>query len=121
MRALSDELFEPGAVQLVIAIAEQDDPVGLAAVLVIHVPIGRELLERGEQIVSPRRAGAQDRFEHRQEERIDRRAIGRRIFEEQQRQRRSEERRVGKEWVSTCRSRWSPYHKKKKLNITYTY
>src|SRR3546814_3325889 len=21
-----------------------------------------------------------------------------------------EERRVGKEWVSTCRSRWSPYH-----------
>src|SRR3546814_18073885 len=26
---------------------------------------------------------------------------------------RSEERRVGKESVSTCRSRWSPYHKKK--------
>src|SRR3546814_16981288 len=25
-------------------------------------------------------------------------------------QRRSEERRVGKECVSTCRSRWSPYH-----------
>src|SRR3546814_19071082 len=23
---------------------------------------------------------------------------------------RSEERRVGKEWVSTCRSRWWPYH-----------
>src|SRR3546814_10888973 len=23
---------------------------------------------------------------------------------------RSEERRVGKEWVSTCRYRWSPYH-----------
>src|SRR3546814_16057829 len=23
---------------------------------------------------------------------------------------RSEERRVGKAWVSTCRSRWSPYH-----------
>src|SRR3546814_20905325 len=30
---------------------------------------------------------------------------------------RSEERRVGKECVSTCRSRWSPYHEKKK---TYT-
>src|SRR3546814_18871499 len=30
---------------------------------------------------------------------------------------RSEERRVGKECVSTCRSRWSPYHYKKK---TYT-
>src|SRR3546814_13149585 len=27
---------------------------------------------------------------------------------------RSEERRVGKECVSTCRSRWSPYHSKKK-------
>src|SRR3546814_14924867 len=26
---------------------------------------------------------------------------------------RSAERRVGKECVSTCRSRWSPYHKKK--------
>src|SRR3546814_79249 len=29
---------------------------------------------------------------------------------------RSEERRVGKECVSTCRSRWSPYHDKKKSN-----
>src|SRR3546814_15028389 len=28
---------------------------------------------------------------------------------------RSEERRVGKECVSTCRSRWSTYHKKKTL------
>src|SRR3546814_7528149 len=28
---------------------------------------------------------------------------------------RSEERRVGKECVSTCRSRWSPDHEKKKL------
>src|SRR3546814_20629391 len=27
---------------------------------------------------------------------------------------RSEERRVGKECVSTCSSRWSPYHEKKK-------
>src|SRR3546814_12421637 len=29
---------------------------------------------------------------------------------------RSAERRVGKECVSTCRSRWSPYHSKKKTN-----
>src|SRR3546814_3018987 len=29
--------------------------------------------------------------------------------------RRSEERRVGKECVSTCRSRWSPYHYNKKI------
>src|SRR3546814_34904 len=28
----------------------------------------------------------------------------------------SEERRVGKEWVRQGRSRWSPYHKKKKQN-----
>src|SRR3546814_17645611 len=32
--------------------------------------------------------------------------------------RRSEERRVGKECVSTCRSRWSPYHEKKKKQQT---
>src|SRR3546814_11276188 len=30
-------------------------------------------------------------------------------------QERSEERRVGKECVSTCRSRWSPEHEKKKI------
>src|SRR3546814_64701 len=33
--------------------------------------------------------------------------------------RRSEERRVGKECVSTCRSRWSPYHYKKKETNQY--
>src|SRR3546814_13268009 len=32
--------------------------------------------------------------------------------------RRSEERRVGKECVSKCRSRWSPYHYKKNKTIT---
>src|SRR3546814_15150519 len=31
---------------------------------------------------------------------------------------RSEERRVGKECVSTCRSRWSPYHYKKQSQTT---
>src|SRR3546814_17432438 len=31
---------------------------------------------------------------------------------------RSEERRVGKECVSTCRSRWSPYHEKKNARKT---
>src|SRR3546814_3059235 len=31
---------------------------------------------------------------------------------------RSEERRVGKECVSTCRSRWSPYHSKKKMHTS---
>src|SRR3546814_13466844 len=33
---------------------------------------------------------------------------------------RSEERRVGKECVRTCRSRWSPDHVKKKQKKTYT-
>src|SRR3546814_14079297 len=33
-----------------------------------------------------------------------------RAFEKVLGRRRSEERRVGKEGVSTCRSRWSPYH-----------
>src|SRR3546814_19693628 len=34
---------------------------------------------------------------------------------------RSEERRVGKECVSTCRSRLSPYHSKKKKNIKLSF
>src|SRR3546814_15089857 len=34
---------------------------------------------------------------------------------------RSEERRVGKERVSTCRSRWSPDHEKKKCTKTDSY
>src|SRR3546814_20242596 len=33
---------------------------------------------------------------------------------------RSEERRVGKECVSTCRSRWSPYHYKKNKHQEHT-
>src|SRR3546814_12179292 len=32
--------------------------------------------------------------------------------------RRSEERRVGKECVITCRSRWSPYHYPKQQHVT---
>src|SRR3546814_15345224 len=39
---------------------------------------------------------------------------GREFYEEVHNVLRSEERRVGKECVSTCRSRWSPYHYKKK-------
>src|SRR3546814_12300736 len=34
---------------------------------------------------------------------------------------RSEERRVGKECGSTCRSRWSPYHSKQKKTKTTTH
>src|SRR3546814_18352636 len=38
---------------------------------------------------------------------------------ERRQQQRSEERRVGKECVSTCRSRWSPYHYKKNKPIDH--
>src|SRR3546814_15480387 len=38
-------------------------------------------------------------------------------FPAHQRACRSDERRVGKECVSTCSSRWSPYHAKKKTTI----
>src|SRR3546814_13610685 len=41
---------------------------------------------------------------------FDRRMSGNFEPESQILARRSEERRVGKECVSTCRSRWSPYH-----------
>src|SRR3546814_19951351 len=34
----------------------------------------------------------------------------RRTFDLVMRARRSEEPRIGKEWVGTCRSRWCPYH-----------
>src|SRR3546814_8870475 len=40
-------------------------------------------------------------------------AVGRQVIDREEqclRAGRSEERRVGKECVSTCRSRWSPYH-----------
>src|SRR3546814_13163082 len=42
--------------------------------------------------------------------------VGRLNFSPNSSAHRSEERRVGKECVSTCRSRWSPYHYKKKSN-----
>src|SRR3546814_18940085 len=38
------------------------------------------------------------------------------LEEDSPRQLRSEERRVGQECVSPCRSRWSPYHSKKKTS-----
>src|SRR3546814_13406619 len=41
-------------------------------------------------------------------------AAGREDLREDPRFARSEERRVGKECVRTCRSRWSPYHSTKK-------
>src|SRR3546814_11668546 len=60
---------------------------------------GPHLMHRGEQQVLLAR-----------HERILRRLVPARVG-----RRRSEERRVGKECVSTCRSRWSPYHYKKNM------
>ena len=87
MRALPHELLEAQAVFEKVAVAEQDDAVRLAAVLVVDVPVARLLLERHEQVVPALRARARDRAEHRKEERIDQRVIRRRILEQQQRQR----------------------------------
>src|SRR3546814_13419361 len=68
--------------------------------------------------VESERIEQQQRYDRREESRVfgdvD---VERRVDEEQHRDgeygkagERSEERRVGKECVSTCRSRWSPYH-----------
>src|SRR3546814_6999365 len=51
----------------------------------------------------------------------DRREVRRLVEVVRRDEDRSEERRVGKEWVSTCRSRWSPDHSnknKKKRNTS---
>src|SRR3546814_15086005 len=64
---------------------------------------GRVFLEEAREIIErSRRAGERSRA-------ADRGAIGRLTVAS------SEARRVGKECVSTCRSRWSPYHYQKKL------
>src|SRR3546814_14446754 len=57
-----------------------------------------------------------DLVEHEAHERLGPRDVRRRDDEIERHRvlNRSEERRVGKECVSTCRSRWSPYHSKKK-------
>src|SRR3546814_20051926 len=49
------------------------------------------------------------------------RPVLRRSGAEKERSHRSEERRVGKECVSTCRSRWSPYHYQKKMENPVTW
>ena len=87
MRALPHELLEAQAVFEKVAVAEQDDAVRLAAVLVVDVPIARLLLERHKQVVPALRARARDGAKHRKEERIDQRVVRRRILEQQQRQR----------------------------------
>src|SRR3546814_11885282 len=59
------------------------------------------------------RAIAPDQVDHAQPPRL-RKAGVLQPLADQRRAERSEERRLGNECVSTCRSRWLPYHKKKK-------
>src|SRR3546814_15801499 len=73
-------------------LAELFDPYGLVLGVVIARPFGTERPPIGHVMLAPKKAGDE--------------AI-----------RRSEERRVGKECVSTCRSRGSPDHLKKKTQI----
>src|SRR3546814_10041077 len=55
------------------------------------------------EIAGPRRGARKHVGEILQGQRLDQHFVGPSL-------QRSEERRVGKECVSTCRSRWSPYH-----------
>src|SRR3546814_11762151 len=87
-----------------IAIAERVAEIGEAA------RVGRRFLDRDDIF------DIDQRLEHGL---VDHRAIGRRVVIEHDRQPgRSEERRVGDECVSTCRSRWSPDPEKKTKGIT---
>src|SRR5687768_16586229 len=72
------------AMLTIVAIAQEDDPVRLAAILIIHVPVRRELLKGYQQVVSPLGTAAHHRAEHGQVEWIDQRSVGRGLFEEQQ-------------------------------------
>ena len=87
MRILGDQQFQLAAVGDVIAVAQQDQAIGLHAVLVIGMPVVGELLERHEQVLAVARRSARHRPEDRQEERVDAGGIGSRVLEQQQRQR----------------------------------
>src|SRR5438270_4087071 len=86
MRAAGHELLELRAIFEIVAIAEEDDPVGLAAVLIIDVPVGRQLLDRNQQIVPARSATSHHRADQRKIEGVEDSRF-RPFLEEQQRQR----------------------------------
>src|SRR3546814_1322910 len=78
-----------------------------------HPPRQLEPATRGRVAEADRRDHDQrDDRQERQVERLKSGAVGRAGLEQHriELERRSEERRVGKECVSTCRYRWSPYH-----------
>ena len=76
MRAPGHQPLKPRPMFEIIAVAEQDDPVRLAAVLIIDVPVGRELLKGDQEIVAMLGATAHHRSNQRQIERIDQRILG---------------------------------------------
>ncbi|KAG0921063.1 hypothetical protein G6F32_015282 [Rhizopus arrhizus] len=84
VRTLFDQPLQAVARFVVVAVAQQDDAVGLVAVFVIGLPIGGELLERDQQVLPVQGAGAGDRAQHRMEERVDQRIVVGRVLEEQQ-------------------------------------
>ena len=49
--ALFDKLFEFRAVEFIIAIAEKDYAIRLAAILIVDMPIGGELLEGNQKVM----------------------------------------------------------------------
>eukprot|EP01136_Pigoraptor_vietnamica_P040754 Opistho-1_new@1133 len=79
-----DQMLELGEVELIIAIAEQDDAVGTVTVLIGDVPVVVHLLETDQQVVTAPRAFARDRSQHRQKEGVDHRFVGVRVLEEEQ-------------------------------------
>src|SRR3546814_17977577 len=87
--------------------AQAVEPRGLAAVLARIGP--------GELLVPEKLLAAEPLFELWAEWKAQLTPLPNARFDsENARRRRSEERRVGKEWVRTCRSRWSPDPSKKK-------
>ena len=81
---LRHQLLEPLAIDRIVAVSQQDQPVRPVAILIAGVPVVLHPLERDEQIVpfGARRLG--NRAQHGKEERIDLAVVGRRILEEQQ-------------------------------------
>ena len=57
VRALFDQPLQAVARFVIVAVAEQDDAVGLVAVLVIGLPVGGQLLERDQQVLPVQGAG----------------------------------------------------------------
>jgi hypothetical protein len=86
MGAALDQFLEPRPVLEIVAVAEQDDSVGLAAVLIIHVPVRRQLLEGDQQIIAAVGAAANHRPQERQVEGVDLAMVGQ-FLEEQQSER----------------------------------